>query len=347
VLVFPDESSAPASALAEAEAAAAGAPVAGMSADGLVTPGGWRPAGCAAIALGPEVAAGVGVATGAGRDPRAAGRAAAEAAVDGLDLPPGRSGLLLFLDPEAGEEGDAIEGAYEVVGGRVPLAGGGAHGPRPALYGAGVAAADAVVAVALRAPGPLGVGIAHGCRPRSFPAVVTRAEGRHVLELDGRPAALVYLEALGRHPDGISDEEFERLAVLHPLAQPELRGALRLRHVHGRAPDGGLACTTHVPPNAAVWFTEQTIRTIVDSAAEAVHDALEAIGGPARAALVFDCAARQRALGPSLGEEAATLVAAFGEPTPALAGLYTRGEVGRARGAKGDRNHAVVVVALG
>ena len=124
---------------------------------------------------------------------------------------PGRSGLLLFLDPEAGEEGDAIAGAYEVVGGRVPLAGG--RRARPAARrctAAGVAADDAVVAVALRAPGPLGVGIAHGCRPRSFPTVVTRAEGRHVLELDGRPAALVYLEALGRQPDGISDEEFER-----------------------------------------------------------------------------------------------------------------------------------------
>ena len=28
----------------------------------------------------------------------------------------------------------------------------------------------------------------------------------------------------------------------------------------------------------------------------------------------------------------------------AVAGLYTRGEVARTRGAKGDRNHAIVVV---
>ncbi len=44
-------------------------------------------------------------------------------------------------------------------------------------------------------------------------------------------------------------------------------------------------------------------------------------------------------------EETRTLRAAFGGDTP-MTGLYTRGEVGRVRGAKGDRNHAIVVVAF-
>ena len=132
----------------------------------------------------------------------------------------------------------------------------------------------------------------------------------------------------------------------HPLAQPELRGDVRLRHVRGRAPEGGLACATHLPTNAAVWFAEQTEQTIVESAAEAVEQVLEGLGGPPRAALAFDCAARKRALGYKLIEEAAALVGAFGTPPP-LAGLYTRGEVGRRLGAKGDLNHAVVVVGFG
>jgi hypothetical protein len=37
----------------------------------------------------------------------------------------------------------------------------------------------------------------------------------------------------------------------------------------------------------------------------------------------------------------------MGDPKPPVIGLYTHGEVARLRGAKGDRNHAVVTVAFG
>ncbi len=133
--------------------------------------------------------------------------------------------------------------------------------------------------------------------------------------------------------------------MLHPLGQPELRGQLRLRHVHGRASEGGLACATPIPPNAAVWFTEQTTETIVESARRAVGETLEQLPGAPRAGLVCDCAARRKALGDHVSEETRALRAAFGEEAP-IGGLYTRGEVGRVRGAKGDRNHAIVVVAF-
>ena len=76
-----------------------------------------------------------------------------------------------------------------------------------------------------------------------------------------------------------------------------------------------------------------------------MHSGTDLLEGAPSAALVFDCAARKRALGASLPEEAGALVSAFGD-VPALSGLYTRGEVGRTRGAKGDRNHAAVVVAF-
>jgi hypothetical protein len=93
-------------------------------------------------------------------------------------------------------------------------------------------------------------------------------------------------------------------------------------------------------------FTEQSPETILASTREAVANALEPLGGPARAALVFDCAGRKRALGASAPAEARELIAAFGPDAPAVTGLWTRGEVGRVRGPLGDRNHAIVVVAF-
>ena len=66
-----------------------------------------------------------------------------------------------------------------------------------AMIGEGKTYTDSVVAVAITAPGPIGVGVAHGCSPRSAPSIVTKADGRTVLQLDGRRAEDVYLEKLG------------------------------------------------------------------------------------------------------------------------------------------------------
>ncbi len=345
LLLFPDARSSVSEAALEARRAAPGCRLAGMSSQGVLSAGGSHTGGCSVTAFGPEVDVGVGFAGNASEDPREAGRIAAAMATDGMTLRAGHSVLLLFVDPTSGDEAAAIDGAYSVVGGQVPLAGGGANGADPTLIADDVVRADAVVAVALCSPAPIAVGVAHGCRPVSEPAIATRTEGRALRELNGLPAEEVYLEGLGRSAP-LDDAEFEAFAVLHPLGQPELRGQLRLRHVLSRAEGGGLAIAAPIPPNAAVWFTEQTRETIVASAVRAVQETLALLPGPPRAGLVFDCAARRRALGEGVAEEGRALSEAFGESS-SLAGLYTRGEVGRVRGAKGDRNHAIVVVAFG
>ena len=182
--------------------------------------------------------------------------------------------------------------------------------------------------MALTSPSPIGVGIGHGCSPLATPAIVTRAEGRIVRRLDGRDAEVVYLEKLGCAEGHLDDEQFATLATVHPLAQPELRGDVRLRHVLGRAAGGGIEAATHIPENAAVEFTQQSPGAIVRSTFDAVSDAIQPLeGAPARAALVFDCAGRRNALGgpgPALDAEVEALVGSFGEQQPELAGAYTR-----------------------
>jgi hypothetical protein len=204
-----------------------------------------------------------------------------------------------------------------------------------------------VVAIALCPPGPVGIGAAHGCRRESVPSTVTRSEGRLLLELDGKPAATVYKEKLGFGDIELPDEAFERVAVTHPLAQPELHGEPRIRHVLRRQGDG-LLCATHIPVNAAVEFTHEEPDDIIAASSAAVHEALAPLKGrPPRAALLFDCAGRKRAVAALLDEEVFGLTDSFTPVRPPLAGLFTHGEIARVRGAKGDLNHAVVVVAFG
>ena len=260
VLVFPQGEMSPGALSAQLVAAAPRCPIAGMTSNVAFTERRTVSSGCAAIAFGPELLARVSVATRASRNLREAGRAAAAEATVGLDLRPGHSLVLLFVDPIAGDQAAAIDGAYGVLGGAVPLAGGGADGDVSFMIAGKTVAADAVVAVAISSREPISVGLAHGCRAHGAPTIATLTEGRTVRELDGRPAEEVYLEALSHRSDQIETNTLESVAVLHPLGQGQLRGDIRLRHVMGRADGGGLACATTIPRNAGLWFTEQTPR---------------------------------------------------------------------------------------
>jgi hypothetical protein len=324
---------------------APGVPFAGLTGSGVIGAQGPLAAGCAAIAFDPRVGVGVGVAEQASLDPRGAGRSAAREALARVERDGGYRVLLLFADPDVGDQADVVAGAYEVVGGRVPLAGGAAGEPRVLMTTA--THDDAVAAVALVSPLPVGVGIAHGCRTCAAPAIVTRAEGPVVQQLNGRPAEEVYLEKLGRTGRRLSDEEFESVAFAHPLAQRELSGDVRLRYVRSRGPDGALVCATTIPEYAAVEVSEETAAGVLESASTAAGAALDQLDGAVpTAALVFECASRRLVAGDELANvEVESLVALLGGPA-AFAGVYTRGEIGRVRGAKGDRNHSLVVVAF-
>jgi hypothetical protein len=344
VLTFTTGDADPAASACEAYAAAGGAHVAGMTGSGAIATDGVVDSGCSAIAISAALPSGIGIAeTG---DPRRAGRDATARALATLDDPI-YAAVLLFVDSERGDQAEFVAGAYEAAGGTVALAGGAAGGAVRARFADGRAFSRGVVAVAIGSSVPIGVGVAHGCTPRGAPSIVTRSEGATVIQLDGRPAETVYLEKLGIDDARLDDDDFEKLAMVHPLAEPELSGAVRPRYVRARASSGALVCATAIERNAAVEVCDQTADTILRSARAAVEDALSQLAGPAEAALVFDCAARNACFPQSLAErEFEALAAAFGGALPPLAGTYTRGEIARARGAKGDRNHSVVVTAF-
>jgi hypothetical protein len=344
VLVFPTGPLDPDTVAVEAQAAARGSRVAGMTGTAVIGANGRIDSGCSAIAFSSVLDLGVGASEA--DDPRTCGREAAEKALAAVDDAL-HSVLLLFVDSDSGDQAEVVAGAYAVAGGRIPLAGGAAGGAARARFADGRALAKGVVAVAIGNGTPIGVGIAHGCVPRGAPSIVTRSEGQTVLRLDGRPAQDVYFERLGVDGEQVDDKAFETLAMMHPLAEPELSGNTRPRYVRARAADGGLVCATSIETNAAVEICDHTPEAIGTSARAAVEDAASQLHGPTEAAVVFDCAARSAWFGGELAlREADALVGALGDPVPTLAGVCTRGEIGRVRGAKGDLNYGIVVVAF-
>jgi len=326
--------------------AAGGAPSAGMTGKGLFTQDGPLDDGCVAMAFDTKVKAAVSASTDASVDLRVAARGCTQGALDKLgaeaDL------VLLFINSSRGDIADMVAGAYQAAGPLVPLAGGAAGGAEKRHFYDGQVSSDSIVAVAIASEVPLGLGNTQTCKTRGNPSIVTRAEGQLIEEIDGRPAEEVYLEQLGFAGVAFDDEEFEAMAITHPLAQPELHGDMRLRHVLGRSGNGAIAVGTNIPASAVIEFTELDFDELLASGARSVHAALGALGSSApRAAVVFDCAGRRRALSEGIPQEVEAITSVLGTPAPPTIGLYTHGEIARLRGAKGDRNHAVVTVAFG
>ena len=179
-----------------------------------------------------------------------------------------------------------------------------------------------------------------------------RAEGRVVLHLDGRPAEQVYLEKLGAAGERIADARVR--APGHGPPDRPARAARR-RPAAPRARAAPTAGAWNAPPTSPrappSSSAEQTPEAIVRSTFDAVSDALAAAARPGAAprwcSTAPAAAARSAARASRSTPRSARCVASFGGDAPQIAGLYTRGEVGRVRGAKGDRNHAVVVAAFG
>src|SRR4051794_30874992 len=326
--------------------AAGDAPHAGMTGKGLFGPDGPLDEGCVAMAFTGQVSAAVSVFEDASDDLRSAGQACTAEAIEKLGADP--EIVLLLIESTRGDIADTVSGAYDAAGPGVPLAGGASGGTEKRHFHNGRATSDSIVAVALRSDGPTGLGNAQSCRTCGTPSILTRSRGQTVEEIDGRPAEEVYLEQLGFAGLAFDDDEFETMAITHPIAQPELHGDFRLRHVLGRAEQGSIVLGTGIPESAVIEFTELDYDELVASGAESVQAALDELGGAhPKAALVFDCAGRRRALRDGVPEEVEAITTAMGNPKPPVIGLYTHGEVARLRGAKGDRNHAVVTVAFG
>jgi hypothetical protein len=325
--------------------AAPSSPVAGLTGNGLLTREGQLQEGCVAMAFGSQLKAAVGVAREASRDLREAGHTATSEALHGLGVE--ADIVLMFIDSTHGDIADTVAGAYAAAGPKIPLAGGAAGGAEKWHFHGGEATTDSVVAVAIQAEGPVAIAETQTSSIRGAPAIVTRSEGQLISEIDGRAAQDVYLEQIGFAGMPLDDEEFEAISIIHPIAQPELHGERRLRHVLGRDESGALIVGTHIPQGAVVEFTELELVELLNSGAGSVEKAAQALGATPQAALVFDCAGRRRALGNELNREVEAVAAALGAGPAALAGLYTNGEVARLKGAKGDRNHAVVTVAFG
>ncbi len=262
--------------------------------------------------------------------------------------PSPHSTVLLLADALIGDLQDLVQGVYRITGPRTLIAGG-AAGDELKFVKTFVLHNDSVIeegAVALwiASQKPLRVVTKHGWGPIGAPLLVTRAEGTEIMELGGRPAAVVYEEQLGLKPGQLSPEKFWDTSLYHPFGLLQADGSSVIRVARAKTLEGALRIQGCVPPaGSAVQVMTGTASTLLDVVEEVAESALDG-HGQSSVLLVFSCAARKVIFGERVGEEAARLQAAAGS-IPVF-GFYCCGEFARSMGVLGTHNATLTALAM-
>jgi hypothetical protein len=216
---------------------------------------------------------------------------------------------------------------------------------------------DCVVITGLFTESPIGISARHGWAAVGPVRTVTRADGIHLLELDGRPALEVWVEDavragatppadrkelalyLGNHyPLGLADDSAPRIAIANDKRELVIRAPWAIRE------DGAVQLSASIPDGTHVRVVHASHEDLLRASAEAASCAVERAGSAVSGALVLACAGRLAALGDSFPKEPAGILRTIGAP---VGGACVFGEIAKTvRDVDAFFNTTAVVVAF-
>lgn len=255
---------------------------------------------------------------------------------------------LILTDALAGQVNELVDELTILTGGEYQFAGGGAGDDarfqQTFVFCDGQVATDAVVALEILSPRPVGIGVAHGWSPASSPLRVTDAEGSRVMSLNATPAAEVYEEyarQVGQRFDRADPLPF----FLHHILGIETASGYRLRVPLRVGGDSSLVCAAEIPRHATVQLMRSSDALAIDAAERATRAALDQLGDQRPgAAIFFDCVATRLRLGDAFLRELGALQRLLG-PT-SFAGCNSYGQIARAHGQFGGYHNCTPVICL-
>ena len=344
--------------LAEARRLAPGIPLhGGTSCQGVMTERGFHSEDGRALGLlgirDPGGAYGTGAAL-LGGDPQTATVEAVERALEAA----GEEGVvpdMIWITAAPGNEERCIEAIEEHLGGGVPIAGG-SSADNTVSGGWRQFANDeifknAVVVSALFPSGEVMFAFHSGYEPDVRHGTVTRAEGRILHEIGGRPAAEVYDEWTGGKLSPLLARPGNILAhtTLHPLGRVvgHIGGQpyFHLSHPDRVLPGGAISLFTRIEEGEEIWAMRGTPENLVRRAGRVAASALETYDtdpDEVSGALVIYCAGCMLTVTSEMNRVAEGIGEAIGN-APFL-GTFTFGEQGCFPG--GENRHGNLMISL-
>jgi hypothetical protein len=258
------------------------------------------------------------------------------------------AGIILFADSLLGDLQKLVQGVYRVTGPNVAIFGGAAGDEQKFIktfvFHNDQIIEEGVVAVWVASEHPLRVICQHGWKPIGIPLLVTRAEGTDIIELGGRPAAIVYEEQLGLESGQLTTENFWNTSIHHPFGLIQSDGTTVIRVARSKTKEGTLRIQGCVPPiGSAVQVMSGSIESLLDVVGDVANTAINQ-NVEAGVLLTFSCAARATIFGKDTSEEPRRLQSVAGDiPT---FGFYCCGEFARTSGVLGTHNATLIALAL-
>jgi len=266
---------------------------------------------------------------------------------------PGELPELIWIYQAPGQEEAVIEGLRRVVGDRCPIIGGSAADQTVAgdwrQMGPGGPLTDGLAVGVLFSSGGIGFAFQGGYEPTGSSGVITRigfdptgasgiateTQGRHIVQIDGRPAAEVYNEWTGGTLSDRLDLGGSILAqtTLCPIGlDSEQSGEVPhylLVHPSEVTQDRGLKTFATVAEGSRIYAMKGERRRLVERAgrvAATARDTLAQAGSEVAGGLVVYCGGCRMAVGDEMSGVVAEVARSFG-PVPFL-GCFTFGEQG-------------------
>ena len=271
----------------------------------------------------------IGVGEGTDKDSHKAGAAAAKEVKKKTkeDI-----SLFTMLPDGLAENGAAaVRGVQEVFGRNFPIMGGSAGDDflfkKTYEYYNDQVLGNSLVGIGLSGKFSFGVGVRHGWDPIGLPMKVTKAVGGKLIEVNNRPALSIYEDYFGKKAEELIKEPIAKMAYTYPLGMSvEGSPELLIRDVIIADEKGVITCAAEIPEGSEIRLMLGDYDKAIQAAKEAAEGALSQLkGAKPKVIFVFDCMARNKLLGPRIGEEIVAIQDVLGKEVP-LIGFYTYGE---------------------
>lgn len=307
-----------------------------MGSDGIRLDG----SGSGAFALwDPEGSYGTASAGFGDEDAQSVARKAVLAALDRAGRP-GELPDMVWVTASPGREEAVLAGLRSVLGSETLIVGGSAAdndiSGQWALFGPDGVYREGLVVSVLFPSQPIASVYQSGYAPIGPNGVVTRAQGRKLIEIDGRSAA----EVLHHWTDGLVPlPAAEAQSILAPTAHWPLGRVVRhvatvpfhlIVHPATVCPDGSVDLFADVSAGDRLWQMRGTTDSILGRAGAVAASARAAAGGTGAGALVVYCGGCMLSMRDRMDEVAHSVTTALGD-VPWL-GVFTFGEQGMPAG---------------
>ncbi len=287
-----------------------------------------------------------------GDDPRQAAQIAAKSALQSADRP-GEAPELIWLSTSPGREEEVLQGIIDIVGEDVPIIGGSAADNSVAgnwyMFDKEHTFTDGILVTMLFPSTGISFAYQNGYAPTENSGVVTKTDGRQLLEIDSRPATEVYAEWTGGaflKPVLDDDQNILADATLWPLGRDigELSGVTQylLAHPAGAHPSGALSLFADLEEGETITQMTGDVRALAERAGRVA--ALAQGNGithkNAAGALMVYCGGCMLAVQDYMDDVVAGVSGAL--PSVPMLGTFTFGEQGRVQGA-GNRHGNLMI----